>query len=323
MKVTPRGTCSASCISVFIVALSATVGAQTSPIDAGSISQPTFGFYWETHLQPAIPALSDGFGTATEHDASGTIHRVLLDRTRRVYFGYDVKVETLPSANMYRLTFGALSMTPAMSQMVLGTNGSDWSMLPPPGFPDSRTVRGGDVLQLNLLTNSSWGQTLVDYVTVQEPPRRTNPFDIATPREFAFAPGSPRDFRADDVDLRLQAPRVSINGRLEESSLQLLADVSGHVVWLYLPGRGRFLLSLTPHTELGFRKAGEVRGSSLRFTLGGETFSLTSGSRIAPGTPAFNLYVLHDPAWRPTYAHANLSAVMIGAADRADYVARK
>jgi hypothetical protein len=247
----------------------------------------------------------------------------MLDRSRRVYFGYDVKVEPLSNTNTYRLTFGALSMTPEMSQRFFGAADSGWTMLPPPRFPDARTVRGGDVLQLDLLTNSAWGQTLVDYVTVQEPPRRLNTFDVSAPREFAFASGPPRDFNADDVELRLQEPRLSINGMLQESSRRLRADVSGSVVWLYVPDRGRFLISLTPQAKLGFQRAGEVRGSSLRFTIGSDTFSVVCGSRIAPGLAAFNVYVLHHPKWRPTYANADLSAATVGAADRADYVAQR
>ena len=116
---------------------------------------------------------------------------------------------------------------------------------------------------------------------------------------------------------------MSINGRFEESSKNLMVEATGAVVWLYLPERGRFLLALRPQPKLGFQRAGEVRGSVLRFTLGGETVSVVCGSRIAPGQAAFNLYVLHDPTWRPTYANANLSVVNIGSADRADLRRRK
>jgi hypothetical protein len=323
MKYRMRTAFRAASLLTAVIVLGATTYAQTSRIDGGSLSLERFGFYWETHLVPAVPALSDGFGTAALSDPSGTIHRIMLDRSRRVYFGYDVKVEPLPNTNTYRLTFGTLSMTPEMSQRFFGAPDSGWRMLPPPRFPDSRTIRGGDVLQLDLLTNSAWGQTLVDYVTVQEPPRRLDSVDVSAPREFSFAPGAPRDFKADDMELRLQEPRLSINGTLQESSLRVRADVSGPIVWLYVPDRGRFLISLTPQANLGFRRAGEVRGSSLRFTLGNETFTLVSGTKIAPPQAAFNVYVLHDPKWRPTYANANLSAVMVGAADRADYVAKR
>jgi hypothetical protein len=92
------------------------------------------------------------------------------------------------------------------------------------------------------------------------------------------------------------------------------------LAWIYVPHRGRYVLSLTPHAELGFTRAGEVRGSSLTFRTGRDTFTVTAASRIAPGQAAFNLYMLHDPAWRPTYPNANLDAYVVGSADRAEYL---
>ena len=181
-------------------------------------------------------------------------------------------------------------------------------------------MRSGEALELNLLTNEGWGQTLTEYVTVQEPTRGEGFALLRAPREFAFATGTPRDFRPEDVALQLREPRVSINGQLDESSLKAIGTLSGAVVWIYVPNRGRFLLSLIPHPNLGFRRAGEVRGSSLRFTAGSDTFTIASGGRVAPGQSAFNLYVLHQPTWRPTYANANLDAFTIGSADRAEYL---
>jgi hypothetical protein len=66
-----------------------------------------------------------------------------------------------------------------------------------------------------------------------------------------------------------------------------------------------------------------VRGSSLTFNVGSERFTINAAGRIAPGQAAFNLYVLHDPTWRPTYPSANLDAYILGAADRAEYLVRR
>jgi hypothetical protein len=256
-------------------------------------------------------------------DASGTVHRVLLDRSRKVYFGYDVTVKPLSQANSYAVTFQPLTLGFELSQKLLGSDSGSFTLLPAPAFPAPQTVRGGQVLELSLLTSGAWGQTLMDYVTIQEPARRIEGFDITPPREFAFATGPSRDFTAEDVEMRLVAPRVSVNGKLEQSSLRIGASVEGAVVWVYMPHRGRYLLSLTPHPELGFTRAGEVRGSSLIFSLGGETLRLNAGARIAPGQAPFNLYVLHDQGWRPTYPNANLDAYILGAADRAEYLVRR
>jgi hypothetical protein len=124
------------------------------------------------------------------------------------------------------------------------------------------------------------------------------------------------------VELTIRAPRLSINGKLDESSTRHFNEVSGSVVWFYTSNRGRYILSLVPRPELGFRRAGEVRGTSLSFVVGKDTFSLSTGARIAPGQAAFNLYVRHDPEWRPTYPNADLTAFSMGATDRAESLVR-
>jgi hypothetical protein len=171
--------------------------------------------------------------------------------------------------------------------------------------------------------NNSTGQMVTDYVTIQEPPQIWAGFNRAPDREFAFVPGPARDFRIDDAELTIEAPRLSINGKLDESSVKRFDKASGAVVWIYTAKRGRFILSLVPRPDLGFRRAGEVRGSSLSFVVAGETFSLSTGQKIAPGPTALNLYVLHEPDWKPGYPNADLGAFNMGAADRPETLLRK
>jgi hypothetical protein len=67
---------------------------------------------------------------------------------------------------------------------------------------------------------------------------------------------------------------------------------------------------------LGFRKAGEIRGSTLSFVLNDDTFTIISSGRIAPGSGPFHVYVLHEPTWLPR--SGNTSSAEVGAADRLD-----
>jgi len=296
-------------------------------IDGGGIPAEKYGFYWETRLEPPTPVLPEGFSTRAT-SSSGTIHRVLLDQSGATYFGYDVQVEVLPENNSYRVTFQPLKLTPLdmfNAGWAMGRSRfSDWLRLPNPSFPPPQTVHSGEVLAFTLLTNGATGQKVIDYVTIQEPspqimgfqgfqpPGFQAPFSV---REFSFATGPARDFQAGDVELHLQSPRLSINGKLEVSST---GDVTGAAVWFAMGKRGRYILSLVPHPDLGFRKIGEVRGTVLSFTNGSDTFNLNASPPIAPGAAAFNLYVLHEPAWRPSYANADLSAFSMGATDKAD-----
>jgi hypothetical protein len=179
------------------------------------------------------------------------------------------------------------------------------------------------VLELALLTNDAWGQKLTEYVTVGEAPRTG--FNAGRRREFSFPPGSPRDFSAADVILTLTEPIVRWTSQLNQGgqrggSLQsrTVGDVSGGIVWVYVPTAGRFLLSLTPRGQ--FVRAGTVRGTELTFRVGGNTYTVNSATRIAPADAAFNLYVLHQPGWKPTYEHANVDVAQAGAADKAEYL---
>jgi hypothetical protein len=311
-------------LSTVTIGVCATAQAQSSHLDNGSAPLGTAAYYWDTRLEPPSPSFGDSFGTAFDVTSPGVVHRVLLDGRRKIYFGYDVRVEAMPQRNAFRLVFGPLSLTPRLRERLFGEDSTRWSQMEAPAFSSPVTIAAGQVLELPLMTGEAWGQRLVEYVTVQEP-ELPQGFDAigSARREFVFAGGTPRDLTIADVELRLQGPRVTVNGALDESSRRNQADVSGAVVWVYIPGRGRYLLSLTPHPEMGFRKAGEVRGSSLRFVMGADTIALSAGARIAPGEAPFNVYVLHDPSWRPTYAHANVGAVIVGSADRMENVVMK
>jgi len=281
--------------------------AQSRRIDGGVASRLGFVFFWETHLDPASPPLAQTFETAVLELGNGPIQRVMIDRAQKTYFGYGVSVERPPDGT-FRVTFLPLTMSPEL-QRLLGSDPAEWKMLPPPRFPVPRTVRASEVLELRLLTGSTWGQTLTDYVTVREPEVRRQGFRALepTPPRFSFAPGPPRDFKLEDVQLRFNQPSVSV---MDRNGATFLEVVTGSVVWLYVPTRGRYLLSLTPRS--GFSRAGDVRGSTLRFAVDGDAITIASQDRIAPGSAAFNLYVRREPKWVPTYAHADRDAIIIG-----------
>jgi hypothetical protein len=312
-----------------LIAASAAAFAQSTRIDGGVVSTDTYGFYWQTHLTPAVPPLAEGFGTSATRDPSGVIHRVLFDRVRKVVFGYDVRIEPVPGTDRFRLSFGAPSMSPDQRQQLFGGDFDTWKELPRIASGggwgtfwsggSAVTIGRGQVLELNLLTTES-GQTLTDYVTIQQPWQRFDGFQSLPAPVFHFTPGPARDFVVSDVQLALLSPRLSINGKREPLSERVNASARGTVVWFYLPNRGRYVLSLLPRPELGFRRAGEVRGSTVRFTLGGDTFTLLTADQVAPGQAPFNLYVLHDPSWKPTYANANVDAFIVDGADRPEYV---
>ena len=79
-------------------------------------------------------------------------------------------------------------------------------------------------------------------------------------RDFSYATGTPRDITTSDVELRIHAPRLNVNGKLDPSTSARDDDAAGAYVWIYVQNHGRYILSLSPHP--GFSKTGEVRGSN-------------------------------------------------------------
>ena len=77
---------------------------------------------------------------------------------------------------------------------------------------------------------------------------------------------------------------------MEKSTEGRSDDVTGAFVWFYVPKHGRFILLLGAHPELGFQKAGEIRGTSLAFKIGQDSYVLNAGARIAPPDSRHSIY---------------------------------
>jgi hypothetical protein len=126
-----------------------------------------------------------------------------------------------------------------------------------------------------------------------------------------------RDFTLADVELSLNQPRVRVNGKLVEDESNHRGGISGAVVWLYLEGHGRFVVSLFPDEKLGFRKNGMVTAEAMTFRDGATEYRVECSGRVAPGSGPYNLYVVHEAAWRAGAPFA------IGSADKAERVVGK
>jgi hypothetical protein len=239
----------------------------------------------------------------------GRFHRVVMDRNQRRYFAYDVLVEPKTGSRAFQVRIEPFSRS-ATELAELQVDPS-WTYVPLLKYPLVPDVRPGDSVAIDLLENPTTGQRVVDYFVF----KRSN----AT----AAAELSPvRDLSLDDVELRLDDCRISVNGTVVDASTRVGGSISGAALWFYLPERGRFIMSLVPNAKLGFRRAGEVTNALLSFTEGSDRYDIKSTSGIAPAGGRFNLYVLHDPEWRPTGDESN-SPIILGAADRAEWLVGK
>ena len=239
----------------------------------------------------------------------GRFHRVVQDRSQRRYFAYDVLVEPKPGSPAFQVRIEPFSLSATdLAEMDVDPS---WTYVPLLKYPLVPDVRPGDSVAIDLLENPTTGQKVVDYFVFKR--------STAT----AAAGLSPvRDLSLADVHLRLDDFRISVNGTVLDASTRVGGNISGAVLWFYLPERGRFMMSVLPNPKLGLRRAGEVTNTLLSFTDGSDRYDIKSTSRIVPAGGRYNLYVLHEPQWRPT-GDESKAPLIVGAADRAEWLTTK
>jgi len=110
----------------------------------------------------------------------------------------------------------------------------------------------------------------------------------------------PQDFSVDDAPISIKLPfKLFINSKeYQGHAIGWHLDV-GSTMWLALPGRGRYILSLVPRAGYDFSKTGSIRNHVIMFNAGGDEYEIRTSGPVAGSGKAWNLYVLHQSAWEP------------------------
>ncbi|MDR3698699.1 MAG: hypothetical protein P4L56_03630 [Candidatus Sulfopaludibacter sp.] len=313
-------------MKVFVLLLAMVASAHAQTVWTGTFSNglsSMVGVRFETRTEPPVPALpfipASTSRTVYRAQASGysATHRYFRDETGLTYVGYDLLVEEQPQPDTFRITFLELGLGPVDFVMTpyAAASPAAWKKLATPPLPEPRLVHVGDKVEVPVWIDAKTGQKLVDIVEVQQSPPAMRTQVIANSgmgvmraptmvaRAMPTVPtveGTAREFRAEDAEMRLVQPRVTVNGAPEVSAIRAGNVAMGTLVWFYLPNHGRYILSLVPRPDLGFSKAGEVRGGAIQFKMEDETFLLEAYQPIAPGSAPYVLYAMHDKEWEPT-----------------------
>ena len=261
-----------------------------------------------TRLEPPSTSGRDGLsGAATAGNGRG--RHIIIDHANKRYFGYDVSVDYKSDSQTALIRIEPL--TAPRNSLERFDIDATWTAMSLPQYPKLRQVRIGDTVALDLLVNPTTGQKIVDYLTV-----------LRAGFEGEVATRKPKDFSLEDVQLTLDRARISVDGKVVEASTRNLNKLTGKLVSFYLPGRGRFLISLFPDAGVGFHLAGVAAEETLKFKNGATEYRLDCAARIAPGQGVYNVYVLHDASWRPKGDEAG-AEYLIGAADQAESSSHK
>jgi len=108
----------------------------------------------------------------------------------------------------------------------------------------------------------------------------------------------PQDSAAEPARVSITAPfEVFVNGKVWQGHtigwhLNHPADTD-YAIWLGLPGRGMYILSLVPREKDAFQKAGVVQGNVITFHDGVNQYQIRTSGTILPSDGARALYLLH------------------------------
>jgi hypothetical protein len=224
--------------------------------------------------------------------ADNTVHRVLLDRGGNLVFAYDLRVE--PHAPSRRFTVTAAPVGAEFEKQLLRARRA---AAPPPAATNvptlsraagPQTLDDGDSVSLDLLVNPQTGVRVADVFKVS--------FDRARLWQAA-----PRDFTADSARLAVRDHTLLVGGRVVAGG-RAARGVEGALVWFYVPGRGRFVLSLVPRDGYDFRKIALIEENRISFEFKGERYEWVSGAAVVGGGGTWHAWVLHDPDYTPEIA---------------------
>jgi len=228
----------------------------------------------------SITGQTDVMHTDAKAGRPDIFHRFLTDPTSKTYWGYDVEVEPMNEPGSARLRFKPFSLR--ADQLAKEYHAAEFRALPTPQFP-VESFQSGQTIAVDVLMNPATGQRVVDYIEVSFEPIRI-PSDA-----------EPRDFQASDVLLHVIAPSLRVNGVQVPAAVVASAMVARKLVWLAIPGHGRFLLSLTPYDGYAFQKAGVARAFGLSFSLNGTRYEWVTRQATTETSGNWNLYVLAAP----------------------------
>lgn len=212
-----------------------------------------------------------------ENSFGGTLQAMhgdgyVRNRFAGTFTGYRYRLDLVANGE-YFVTFSPLDAATIRKGMApFQTNGQ---IVGTPPLPDPTFVHLDEPFEVTLYANG--GERIYDRIVVSR----------TAPQPGAFQPPNPA------AVLRLAGAQLYVNGQL---ALSRDNARSGPVVWVHLPGQGRFLAALDPAKNPLFVPGGHVNGNVLEFQSGDTQFRIVCTQPITTGNDR-PLFVFHQQSF--------------------------
>jgi hypothetical protein len=233
-----------------------------------------------------------GFGSATSGNQQ---QGYWYDRDTHTYAGYDLTVQPMGNGQ-YLMT--ARPLGKQFRRLIYEADAAQYREMPLPTLPAARVVKDGEAFDIDLMHDAKTGDRV--FVRTEVSRSSFGSFfqgfaDTLYRRHVAFVYWLHSLFGGQGGPLRLDSPQLRVNGSLVLDGAG--SSCSGNGIYFFLPGQGRYAMTLDPAGDRRFQAAGMVVGNGLKFTWEGNRYAISSQSPIA-GAGEHVLYVLHEEAFR-------------------------
>ena len=251
---------------------------------------------------------------ANMFSSSGTneniVHRVMIDKKNKLYVGYDLEITPTADSKQFDVLIKPLSLNKDMSDTInkLGDS-NNLSLRSIPKYPGKITVQDSDTISLDVLANPQTGEKISDLIKITK----------SRQQSFTYTSngGKPKDFTINDVQMSLLGFDVYVNGEKVKFNG---GGMSGSVLWVYFPNKGRFIFSPIEQTNAGFQKIGVVEDKTVSFDYAGANYKFVSNKPVLNGGGNWNLWVMLDENYKPSADSSSNSSFSFGAANKAEYL---
>jgi len=241
---------------------------------------------WPKHIRHT------GVGSSKKN----TIHRVFIDDASKTYFGYDLEVIPHEEKDKFKIIVGPLSIRPKTKY--IDTTKLKFRHLP--NYPGTIVVKDGDTIVMDILENPETKEKITDLIRVT---RKKKQFGISTFADLH----RPRDFTLDEVNLKLKNYEIFVN--TEKVYTNPGGNLGGNI-GIYLPGRGRFIISPFRREGYKFQKVGTIVNNKLTFSYEDAKFEIVSESPILGEGGKWRVWILFEKDWFPTNKFSDRSEVL-------------